>query len=462
MLMAATSWTPQLSSAIGPIYLAIADALSDDIASGRLVAGARLPTQRRLADELGIDFTTVGRAYAEAKNRGLIEGKVGQGTYVRGRRSGAASKGPTGLVDMTMNLPPRFSNASILNNMWRVAAEIETGGMDLLMQYQEPGGILADREVAATSWLSQRLPDLSVERVLITAGAQGAFHAILNILAEPGDTICTEPLTYPGFRAVASHLRLNLLPIEMDGEGLVPGSFEHACRAARPKALYCMPTLHNPTTRTLPISRRKKLIEIARSFGVPIIEDDAYGHIALGAPPPLAALAPDIVYHVASLSKCLSPGLRVAYAAVPDARSSYRMASAVRASASIASPITSAIAARWIESGVAKSVAAEIVREATARSALASRILPGNVEVSGNGFHAWLNVPSPWTRGELISRLRSVGIGVVGSDAFAVGTPPEAVRLGLGAPKTVVDLERGLQIVTDLLSQQPAVSTLVV
>jgi DNA-binding transcriptional MocR family regulator len=457
--MTATAWKPTLTDRVGPIYLSIADAIAADISSGRLADGVRLPTQRKLAEDLDIDFTTVSRAYAEARNRGLIEGKVGQGTYVRARRDPPSKAQPSGLVDMSMNLPPRFQDPVLARKMWYVTQDLEAQGLDLLMRYQEPGGLIEDR-TSATKWLGRRLPGVASDRVLITSGAQGAFHAVLSVLAEPGDTVCIEALTYPGFRSVASHLRLKLAPVEMDGHGLLPEAFERVCREVHPKALYCMPTLHNPTTRTMPLNRRRELLSIARSFGVPVIEDDAYGALAPNAPPPLAAIAPDAVYHIASLSKCLSPALRVAYVAVPEGRG-LRIANAIRSSASIVSPLTSAIACRWIEIGVADAVRDAIKEETDRRQATARAALPF-ADMSPGGFHVWLKMPDLWTRGELVSRLRSAGIGVVASDAFAVERPPEAIRIGLGAPAGVEELKRSLAVLGDLLSQHPSISTMVV
>ncbi|WP_112502545.1 PLP-dependent aminotransferase family protein [Rhizobium sp.] len=458
--MGAKSWRPKVSSQDGPIYLAIADVIAADIASGELASGARLPTQRRLAEDLGIDFTTVSRAYAEAQARGLIEGRVGQGTFVKARRMAASRVQPSGLVDMSMNLPPRFHNSSLTHSMWDAVRDLEDQGLDLLMRYQEPGGIIDDRMIA-TSWLSRRLRNVTPDRVLVTAGAQGAIHAVLSVLTEPGDLVCAEHLTYPGFRSVASHLRLKIAPLEMDEYGLRPEAFELVCQKMTPKALYCMPTLHNPTTRTMPLDRRRKLIELARAYDVPVIEDDAYGALVPKAPAPLGALAPDIVYHVASLSKCLSPALRIAYVAVPDGRT-LRVANAIRASASIVSPLTSATASRWIETGLADRVRDEIMRETAARLQVFNATLPSNADTSPGCFHVWLRVSEPWTRGELVSRLRSIGVGVVASDAFAVTEAPEAIRIGLGAPATVEELKRSLSVLSDLLSQQPAVSTIVV
>ena len=458
--MAPPSWTPKLSSRNGPIYLAIADAIAADILNGQLVDGARLPTQRRLAEDLDIDFTTVSRAYAEARSRGLIEGKVGRGTYVRAERRAPPRPQPSGLVDMSMNLPPRFKNQPLTTRLFDAARQLEDQGLELLMRYQEPGGIMKDREIG-TSWLSRRLPDITPDRVLLSAGAQGALLAVLSILTEPGDLVCTEHLTYPGFRSVAAHLRLKLIPLEMDEHGLVPEAFEMACRASKIKALYCVPTLHNPTTRTIPSSRRRQLVELARKYDVTIIEDDAYGPLLEGAPPSLAALAPDVVYHVASLSKCLSPALRVAYVAVPHNRS-LRLANAIRSTASIVSPLAGATASRWIETGLADNVRDEIVRESAKRLQVFQATLSDMAEASLGGFHAWLNIPAPWTRGELVSRLRSVGIGVVASDAFSLSGTPEAVRVGLGGPASVEELKHSLSVLADLLSQQPEFSSTIV
>lgn len=457
------SWTPVIRKSDGPVYLAIADALSADIASGRLAGGFRLPPQRTLADALGIDFTTVSRAYAEARKRGLIDGRVGQGTYVRARRPAEGRTVSTGLVDMSMNLPPRFDDPALVARMWDGIADLRADdGLGLLLRYQEAGGTGRDR-AAGTRWLSPRLGVVPAERLLVCPGAQGALLVLAGVLAGPGETICTEALTYPGFRSLAAHLRINLVGVPIDEHGLIPEGFESACREHKPKALYCTPTLHNPTTATVPLDRREALIEIARRHQVPIIEDDAYGALPAAPVPPLAALAPDLVYHVAGLAKCLSPALRVAYLVLPDGRSAARVAGAIRATASMASPLTAAIATRWIEDGTADAVLAAIREESRRRQAIASAILPpGSCQADPQGFHAWLRLAGPWTRGEFTARLRSAGIGAVASDAFAITSPPEAVRLGLGAAANRDDLGDSLHIVADLLSQSPSVSSMVV
>ena len=125
------SWRPDLGRAAGPVYLAIAEAIAADLAAGRLAPGERLPPQRTLAQHLGIDFTTVSRAYAEARRRGLVEGRVGQGTYVRAAEPPALRAGP---VDLSMNLPPHFEDAALTARMWREAGDLQATGLDLLLR----------------------------------------------------------------------------------------------------------------------------------------------------------------------------------------------------------------------------------------------------------------------------------------------------------------------------------------
>lgn len=445
------------------MYLAVADALSADILSGELPPGTRLPPQRTLAEALEIDFTTVTRAYAEARRRGLVEGRVGQGTYVRPVARPLVPGTPGGVIDMSMNMPPRFEDEQLRARMWREIAALEhTGGLELLLRYQEPGGTRVDRNAGA-SWLSGRLGTVPLERLLICPGAQGALLALLGALAEPGDCVCAEALTYPGLLSALAHLRLRPVGVPMDGQGLLPAAFGEICREHRPKVLYCNPTLHNPTTATMPLERRKTLIEIARAHGVAVIEDDAYGALPRTPIPPLASLGPDVVYHVAGLAKCLAPALRIAYLVLPEGRPVSRIAGALRATAAMASPLTAAIATRWIESGTATAVLEAIRTEAAARRMIAQAVLPAEfAHIGTDGFHLWLELPAGWSRAEFVARLRTVGIGAVGSDAFAISAPPEAVRLGLGIPASGQELSAALARVAALLTESPAMSNMVV
>lgn len=451
------AWAAGVSKADRPVYAAIVAAMAAAITDGRLNAGDRLPPQRALAKALGVDLTTVTRAYSEAAARHLVEARVGQGTFVA-KTHPSAHASVRGAADMSMNLPPLFDDPGLTHRMWSAVGAMErTGGLPLLLGYQDAGGSAADR-AAGTQWLRHRLPEIAEDRVCVAAGAQGALLALTTLLAQRGDVICAEALTYPGLRALAAHLGVKVVGLAMDAEGLLPEAFDAACRAHAPKSLYCTPTLNNPTTATMSEARRAAVAQVARRHSVAIVEDDAYGRLPTDGPPPLAAFAPELSWYVGGVAKALSPALRIAYVAAPDARRAARLAGTLRASVGMASPLTAAIATRWIGEGTDLAVLAALRRETEVRFALVRQILGGHAFVGrADAFHVWLPLPPGWNRSAFTARLGARGVGVVMSDAFAtLPDPPEAVRLSLGAPETRRDLAAALRQVRELLDQDPA------
>ena len=207
-------WTPDLKRWGKPHYLAIADALADDIRTGHLLPGTRLPTQRALAATLDLNFTTVSRGYVEAHRRGLIEGRVGRGTFVvdpadTTRPAEAAHARRPGPVDFTMNLPPEPDLPGLQARMRSSFAEL-SGNLADLLRYQGFGGTEADKE-AALRWLGGRGIVAARERLLICPGTHSALSSILGQVAQAGDTICAERITYPGIRTLAAHQGLRLV-----------------------------------------------------------------------------------------------------------------------------------------------------------------------------------------------------------------------------------------------------------
>lgn len=456
---ASASWVPHIDRG-KPVYLAIADAIADDVRSGRLSRGGRLPAQRALAAALGVDLTTVTRAYNEARRRGLLGATVGRGSFIAPnpavRPFGAASGAP---LDLTMNLPPQFEDRGLVKRMWRGFSDLEArGGLPLLLRYQDPGGSGEDR-AAGAQWLAERIAGLTAERTLVAAGAQAALLAVIGALANPGDVLCCEPLVYPGLRAAAAYLGVELVPLEMDEQGVVPASLIQACRDVGPKALCCTPTLHNPTTATMSLGRRQEIVAAARRFRLPIIEDDAYGKLPADPPPPLAALAPELTWHIAGLAKLASPALRIAHVVVPGSRDIDPVAAGLRAATGMASPITAAAASRWIRTGTAAAVLAAIREETQARRALAGEILGRSFAAPAEAFHLWLPLPKPWTRAAFQAELQATEVTVSPSDPFTVaGEPPEAVRISLGAPPTRADLASALTTIRQVLDRGPVLT----
>lgn len=453
-------WLPDLTQSDKPRYLAIADRIAADIAAGTLAAGDRLPPQRRLADRLAVDFTTVARGYVEAQRRGLVESRVGQGTFVKAAPAKVvAPRVPTPeLVDLTMTLPPEPDDPALIARLRQGMAEVGERLVSLL-RYQPLGGAPSDKAAAAL-WLGRRGLTPAPEQLFVVPGANAALLAILTGLAKPGDAVLCEALTYPGIRSICAQLGLSLTGLAMDGDGLDPEAFAEACARLQPKALYLNPVLQNPTTITMPERRRLDIAAIARRHGVAVIEDDAYGFVPLAAPAPFAALVPELTWHIAGLSKCLGAGLRLAHVVVPDIRSGWPFAAALRASSIMASPLTAALATRWIEDGSADALLGFLRVETAARQRLAAEILPaGCCRTDPLSFNLWLELPPPWTRAAFVGQMQATGIGIVASDAFAAkGPAPEAARICLGGPIGRKALGDALSFMAHALEHAPEVS----
>jgi len=450
-------WTPAIETRAGPRYLAIAEAIARDIAEGKLAPGDRLPPQRLLADRLGVDFTTVARGYVEASKRGLVESTIGRGTFVRKNVPIREATDPRRqqAADFSMNMPPEPDDPDLLARMREGYASVARDLLPLL-RYQGFGGSPLDKD-AASSWLGRRALVPAQERIFITPGAHPALVGIFSLLAKAGDTVLSEAITYPGVRSITAQFGLNLVGVEMDRDGIIPEALEEAIKRHAPKAIYLNPTLQNPMTITIPERRRQQICAIARRLHVPIVEDDAYGFIPAHGPAPLAAIAPDICWHIAGLAKCIGAGLRLAYVVAPDARAAWSFSSAMRAIAVMSSPLTVAVTTRWIEDGTADTILRFIRAETSARERIAMRFFePGTYLSDPLSFNIWLPLENGWTRSVFIGHARPSGIGLVASDAFTVSGPPqEAVRVGLGGPVTRAQLERGLEFMAHALEGPP-------
>ena len=458
------SWKPKIGDHKGPKYLALFTSLAADIRSGRLQPGYRLPSQRQIASDLKIDLTTVTRAFNEARKQGLIEASPRRGSFVRPSPNlyyySSAHSDDSRIVNLSNNTPPQPVEAKLNEHIGNGIAAVFSSPQSLLhLDYQDSAGAADDR-LAGASWLAPRVGDIPVERILVVGGAQTAISALLSSLLAVGDSVCAPVCTYPGLKAAASQRGVRLIPVATDEEGLVPAAFRECCERDRPAALYCVPTIDNPTTATLPLKRREEIARIAERFGVAIIEDDAYGPLPSQAIPPIAALAPTITWYIATLSKCVTPALRIAYVVAPGLSESLHLAAAVRAMIWMAPSLMAALVSRWIRDGILDEITRAVRRESVARQAIAREVLHGfGVHGHPEGHNVWLGLPGHWRQSDLLAYAGQQGLALVPSDAFAIGPAPDAIRLSLGAPQDRASLERGLKILAAVLSQRtPAVS----
>ncbi len=469
MTVSETDWFPHLLDSSLPMYRAIVDAIERDINISALSPGDKLPPQRALAAKIGIDFTTVSRAYTEAKKRGLLVARVGQGTFVSDQQTlmGAGRVSQPDLkphiADMGMNTPPLPHDTTLIQRMKQEMAEtVSRMGDADLFAYQDFFGTPQERSIAA-NWISQRF-ETSTEQILICPGTQSTLLALLKKLVTPGTSVCSENLCYPGFTAVAQKLSLRHIGLDMDEDGIVPDAFEKACDANRVSVLYCTPTQHNPTTLTWSDQRRKDIAAIARHYKVQIIEDDAYGFLSQDAPAPLSSYLPDQAYYIAGLAKCLSSALRVAFLSCPDREKVKETADMLRATSLMASPLTKAMATNLIKSGCAELITKAIVEAATARQKLARQILHGlDYQSHPQGFHIWLNLPPSWSQSDFIDRMREHSVRLVNSDVFSLtDEKPHALRLCLGAIHSYERTREVLQVIERLLKDETGYNSTIV
>src|SRR5215207_407508 len=396
-----------------PLYLRIVDTLAADVASGRVAADTRLPTQRELAERLGTTIATVTRAYSEARRRGLVSATVGRGTFVHAAPAQASS----GVADLTVNqlLATPFGGELIT-----AASTIDPDLLGSLLEYQPHRGHERHRGVMA-AWAGLRGVPASIDEIVVTAGAQHSLLAALATLTRPGDAVLTEAVTYTGAISVANHLHLRLVPVPVDAGGLDVDAFARAAKKTGARVAYLMPTLQNPTGVTLAAGRRKALLHAAIRHEVTLIEDDEYG--VFSSTLPLAADAPDRCIYLTGVSKAVAPGLRVGLLRAPAALVP-RLGAAVFASSVMAPPFGTELVGRWLADGLAERVIAWKRAEFQARTALARQVL------GQNGFgprelppicpHLWLPT-APLGGVEFVEQARLRGVVVSAGQSFAVG-----------------------------------------
>jgi DNA-binding transcriptional MocR family regulator len=461
-----SDWLPHR----GDVATSLADTLEQAIRSGRLAPGAQLPTHRDLSKRMGVAVSTVSRAYAEAARRGLIGGTVGRGTFVLPtERSSDVSSNREGLrplerlylplmqredaINLSLNEPlPEGTGERLREALVALAAKRD---LDDLARYQPPQG-LPEHRAAGAAWLRELGVDVPADDVYAVSGGQTALMTIFLALARPGDTVLTEELTWPGALSVGRLTGIRLMPVAIDDEGLVPDAFEAACQAYRPRFVYTMPTLHNPTTVTASLDRRKQIVRIARTHNVLIVEDDAYGFLVEPRATPYCQLARDITIYLTSLSKSIAPALRVGFMTVPP-RLHRAMRAAMRATTAMVSPLLLELTTHLINSGAGREAIRFQTDAARRRQRLAASIL-GQASPAPTSLHYWLRLPSDMRNAVFVADALASGVAVTPGDAFTVlpGHDPGGVRLCLCAESSQARVEQALSTLAWLLHAEHA------
>jgi DNA-binding transcriptional MocR family regulator len=429
-------WVPDLGRDAGPKYVALANAIAEGARSGSLVPGTRLPPQRALATRLGMNLSTVSKAYDLAAEMGVVAGEVGRGTFVRMLSAPERIPWPKGAggdgLDMSSNFPfPSMTSGELAESLQALASLPFSA--DLLKYH--PNSAHPGHLAAGAAWMAGLGLETTGDRLLITSGAIHGIFVSLLATARPGDPIFLEEYTSPAIIGACRTLGLRATALPLDAEGIRPDALEAAAKRERPKALVVVPNLQNPTLAIMSLTRRKEIVEIARRHGFVLIEDEVYGPL-LGDKDrqvPLAALAPERTCFCSSLSKSVAPGLRVGFLTVPASLRADAL-NAIRVSTWMTSPLLAQLAANWIGDGMALRLVDRHRAITRRRQQIAREILQDFALVAHDAaLHLLLMLPEPWRAGPFAAHLQSLGVAVLPSSEMAVeqGARQSFVRLSL-------------------------------
>ncbi|WP_085706929.1 PLP-dependent aminotransferase family protein [Pseudomonas sp. B35(2017)] len=417
-------------------YKSLVDLYAADIRAGRLAPGTRLPTHRQLAAREGLALVTASRVYAELEAMGLVSGETGRGTFVR-ETSLSPGQGidqkdvAVGMIDLNFNYPSLPGQDDLLRTALRQLAL--SGDLEALLRYQPHAGRQHERASVARHLRSRGLA-VEAGQVLIVNGAQQGLAVTLMALLKPGDVIAADALTYSGFKVLAEALHLEVVAIPVTAQGPDLAALDALCRSRPVRAVYCMPTLHNPLGWVLPQGPREQLAAIARWHDLTLIEDAAYAFLADSPPPPLAVLAPERTVYVSGLSKNIATGLRVGYIVAPPATVP-ALERIIRATTWNTPGVMTAIACGWLDDGTVERLEEEKRQDARARQALAVKVLEG-LPVVGHpsSYFLWLPLPEDARADQVVAELMRGQVSVTTAEPFTVSAHvPHAIRLALGS-----------------------------
>lgn len=417
-------------------YKAVVDRYAQAIRSGQLPAGSRLPTHRTLAAGERISLATATRVYRELEEMGLVSGETGRGTFVRDlslppghgvdQQVVAAD-----VVDLNFNYPSLPEQGDALREALRQLAM--AGDIDSHLRYQPHAGRLAERDIIARHLTCQHFaPD--AENVLIVNGAQHGLAVTVMGLLRPGDVVAVDALTYSGFKALAAlyHLELAAIPCRPEGPDLQ--ALHTLCQQRRVRAVYTMPTLHNPLGWVLNTGQRQALADLARQHDLLIIEDAAYARLVSHPPPPVVSYAPERTVYVTGFSKNIATGLRVGVVISPP-RYRPEIERAIRATTWNTPTLISSLICAWIEDGTVARFETQKRQDARQRQQVAREVLCGLPVVSHpDSYFVWLPLGEESRADRLANALMERRISVSTAEPFCVSaTIPQALRIALGS-----------------------------
>lgn len=432
------SWKPRMRPRAGAprgTYLEVAAELEEDILSGRLKPGTKLPPQRELADYLDLNFTTITRAYDACRAKGLIYGVVGRGTFVASEPTSDVKRQ---IIDLgVVEAFPEIGADEIVAAAKRVLARGDAGR---LFDYSARDGRARPME-AALKWLKTFKIGARAENVAIFPGTQSALSVALLSLFQPGDKIAVDTFTYANLKELAYLAHLRLVAIKGDKDGMLSASLLEAAEKERLKGVYLMPTAANPTGRTMSDKRRAEITEVCEMKDLIILEDSAAVWKRDRHRKSLYSLAPTRTLHLAGGTRYLASGLRVAFVAFPE-RFKAKLLKGLHHLVIKASALEAEILAELILSGSCE----RILEEKRRKIEESNRLFDEEFGAGAHGFFRTVPLAGTAGKGADIEReLLAEGIKVCHSDRFQVGKGESFLRVSVSSEKELSRLQRGLK-----------------
>ncbi len=460
-----TIWAPDLSDYAGAKYQKVVAALREGISSGALAVGVKLPPVRELAWQLSITPGTVARAYTILTEEGVLEAAVGRGTFVAAAKTpilddvwSRETKVLLGDTEGDISLfSPRMPDMGQIEAL-RAACR-EMADMDPLkfLNYPTRDAYRPVRQVVL-DWLSDlHLGQLRESDIVLTHGGQSSICVVMQaILSGPRPVLFVEELSYAGFRRAAELMRAEVVAVEMDEHGMRADALERMARNHIGQAICLTPEVQNPTGGFMPLERRKELIRVCERHDLQIIEDDCY-RMGSARAQAFRALAPDRSWHVSSISKSLTPALRIGWALAPQGRSSDLRRAAEYGYFGVAQPVAELTRILLGDPGVKQ--LADRIRARMGEYVRAAVNVLGRYDLSWDAEvpFLWLNLPSGWRAAAFCRAAEREGVQIRSADEFCLrdGRAPHAVRFAVNGHISLDRFEEAMQRLRRLLDNPP-------
>lgn len=461
-----TTWLPDLESRTGPLYCRIADGIEQAITEGTLAAGAKLPPQRNLAFDLGVTIGTVSRAYALARERGLVAGEIGRGTYVNalsgdgpaplaaddvasGKGVPFRADGAGAMIRLDSTAAPDVGQAAVIERLLGEIARRHPGELlDYIRHVPDTWEEAGQHWLATAGWRPERAD------IVPTLGVHAAAMAIIAAVTAPGDRIAMEQLTYASVARGATVMGRRVVAVAADSDGFDPAEFEAVCAQQHPRLAFLSSAVANPTGVTMPAGRRATIGEIANRYNVWLIDDMIYDSLTRHEIPPIAAFAPDRTFTIGGLSKSVAAGVRGGWAACPP-----HMAERVLVAQKLITGgkpfLMAELAARLVLSGEADLIRDSVREEIAARVAIVAQMFEG-IESSAHPqcSFVWMELPEPWRSSEFRHAAARGGVLIDDEDEFKpvrLDRTFYRFRMGLTQPPDRETLAEGLSVLRRLM-----------